>query len=354
MKTMLIKVFIALSLLALQGCGGSDFGTPSITSFSPPSGPIGSTVTLTGIALNGATAVRFNGVPANFTVVSPTSVTTTVPSSTTDGAIALSTPFGTATSPNHFIVTPSSSECPVATTAEQFEEKERPKTLDLQGRQLTPPWGYDRAANANREYPLVVIGRWNEGPLFGDDVRKKYPSFYLNFSSDADTSGTKLADLIDAAATAGYRIDANRIYLTGFSAGGSGSFKIVRDMLTRDKLFAGIIRVAGQSESVLADDAVARTSIWYHIGLSDSPTRIDVARATYTNLKSHPDNATAVESSSADSITGHNRITKTLTKNGIQIVKMSEYDGMGHDPSPCYRDRALFDWLFSQSLACRR
>jgi predicted peptidase len=235
-----------------------------------------------------------------------------------------------------------------------FTESDQPASLNLQGWQLTTPWGYGRSANADRSYPLVVNGCWNEGPNFGDDIRKKYPSFYLNFGNNcAESDGAVLADLIDAAATANYRIDPNRIYLTGFSAGGSGSFKIVRGMLARNKLLAGIVRVAGQSESVLADGAVAKTSLWYHIGLQDDQSRIDVARATYTNLKGHPNNASAIESSSTDSITGHNRITKTLTLNGVQIVKMSEYDGMGHDPGPCYRDMALFDWLFSQSLACR-
>lgn len=354
MKKILFGSLLALALLVVSGCGGSDVSAPVITSFSPASGPIGSTVTLTGTAFNGATAVKFNDTPANFTVAGATSITAIVPSAATDGAITVSTPLGMATSPTRFVVTPSTGECPVSTKTEEFTESDRPDSIDLQGWQLTTPWDYNRAANANRIYPLVVNGCWNEGPNFGDDVRKKYPSFYLNFGNNcAESAGAVLADLIDAAATANYRIDANRIYLTGFSAGGSGSFKIVRGMLARNKLFAGIVRVAGESESVLADGAVAKTSIWYHIGLQDSQTRIDVARATYTNLKAHPDNASAVESSSADSLTGYNRITKTLTQNGIQIVKMSEYDGLGHDPGPCYKDKALFDWLFSQSLACR-
>jgi hypothetical protein len=356
-------ILVGATLLTACGGGAGDINAPLpsqtapvITSFSPTSGPIGSTATLTGVAFNGATAVKFNGISANYTLVDATSITATVPSGASDGAITVSTPMGTASSPTSFVVTPSTpstGECPVTTKTEVFTESDRPDSQDIQGWSLTNPWGYNRADNANRSYPLVVNGCWNEGPNFGEDTRKKYPSFYLNFGSCEDSSGTVLADLIDAAATANYRIDPNRIYLTGFSQGGSGSFKIVRGMLARNKLFAGIVRVAGQSESVLADGAVAKTSLWYHIGLQDDQSRIDVARATYTNLKGHPDNASAIESSITDSITGYNRITKSLTRNGIQIVKMSEYDGMGHDPSPCYRDTALFDWLFSQSLACR-
>jgi hypothetical protein len=250
-------------------------------------------------------------------------------------------------------------ECPVTTSTETFTDVDKPvtktlQTLDLKNFNFTTPWGYSKSKNESRTYPLVVNGCWGEGNLFSEEVRKKYPSFYLDFNSHSEESdGVLLADLIDEAIQADYRIDTNRIYLTGFSAGGSGSFKIVRGMLSRGKLFAGIIRVAGQSESVLADKAVEKTSLWYHIGLTDDQTRIDVARATYTNLKNHAHNATAVESTTTDTLTGYTRVTKTLTKDGIEIFKMSEYTGMGHDPGPCYRDPALFDWLFSQSLSCR-
>lgn len=244
--------------------------------------------------------------------------------------------------------------CPVATPAESFTSADAPTTNKLQTWDLTTPWGYGKPENASRKYPLVVNGCWGEGPHFGEAVRQKYPSFFLDFNNySTESDGATLADLIDAALQANYRIDANRIYLTGFSQGGSGSFKIVRGMLTKGKLFAGIVRVAGQSESVLAEGAVAKTSLWYHIGLNDSAERIAVARATYANFKGHAANGTAIESTTTDTLTGYSRTTKTLTKNGLEIMKMSEYEGLGHYPGPCYQDPALFDWLFGQSLACR-
>jgi len=242
----------------------------------------------------------------------------------------------------------------VVTPKETFTDSDKPDTNRLQTLKFTTPWGYNKTENAKRRYPLVVNGNWGEGNLFSEDVRKKYPSFYLDFNlHTTESDGATLATLIDEAIRTNYRIDTNRIYLTGFSAGGSGSFKIVRGMLSKGKLFAGIVRVAGQSESVLADEAVNKTSLWYHIGLKDLPVRIDVARATYMNLKGKTANATAVESITTDNITGYPRITKTLTKNGIEIIKMSEYEGLGHEPGPCYKDPALFDWLFSQSIAHR-
>jgi IPT/TIG domain-containing protein len=51
--------------------------TPQISSVSPASGPTGGTnlVTITGQYLDGVTSVRFGGIPAAFTVLSPTEIT---------------------------------------------------------------------------------------------------------------------------------------------------------------------------------------------------------------------------------------------------------------------------------------
>lgn len=242
----------------------------------------------------------------------------------------------------------------VVNPVETFTNADKPTAFTVQTFDYETPWGYDRPQNADRKYPLVVNGCWGEGGLFSENVRKKYPAFYLDFNNySTDSHGQLLAGLIDDTITAGYRIDTDRIYLTGFSQGGSGSFKLVRGMLSKGKLFAGIIRVAGQSESVLADAAVLKTSVWYHIGLNDDAARINIARNTYTNIKNHSANSGAKEKISTDSLTGFNRTTWTLKKGGVEFFKMSEYQGMGHDPGPCYKDPALFDWLFSQSLLCR-
>ena len=59
---------------------------PTISSFAPASGPVGSSVTITGTNLTGATAVSFNGTSAaSFTVTSSTQITATVPTGATTG-----------------------------------------------------------------------------------------------------------------------------------------------------------------------------------------------------------------------------------------------------------------------------
>jgi uncharacterized protein (TIGR03437 family) len=78
---------------------------PTITSFSPMSGPVGSTVTISGTNFTGATSVKFNGVTATFIVNSNTKITAAVPTGATTGTITVTTPGGTATSTSSFTVT---------------------------------------------------------------------------------------------------------------------------------------------------------------------------------------------------------------------------------------------------------
>jgi CSLREA domain-containing protein len=83
----------------------NDENPPMIISFSPISGPVGTSVTITGTNFIGATAVKFNGVNAgSFVVISATSITATVPSSTKTGPISVTTTGSTATSAANFTV----------------------------------------------------------------------------------------------------------------------------------------------------------------------------------------------------------------------------------------------------------
>lgn len=77
---------------------------PSIKSFTPTSGPVGTVVTITGGGFRGALDVSFNGVSASFTFNSDSQVTATVPSGATTGPISVTTPGGTATSTTNFTV----------------------------------------------------------------------------------------------------------------------------------------------------------------------------------------------------------------------------------------------------------
>ena len=85
---------------------------PTITSLSPASGPVGTSVTLTGTNLNGVLQVSFNGsLVSTFTSNTATQLVVAVPAGATSGPVTVTTPAGTSNALT-FTIT-----CPVATLA---------------------------------------------------------------------------------------------------------------------------------------------------------------------------------------------------------------------------------------------
>jgi uncharacterized repeat protein (TIGR03803 family) len=79
---------------------------PTLASFSPSSGPVGTAVQITGTGLMQTTSVTFGGVKAtNITVNSDTQVTADVPTGAKTGKIGVTTKGGKATSKASFTVT---------------------------------------------------------------------------------------------------------------------------------------------------------------------------------------------------------------------------------------------------------
>ncbi len=82
---------------------------PSITSFTPTEGIVGTTVTITGTTFGATTSeniVQFNGVTATVTAATTTQLTAIVPSTATTGKITVTVNGNTATSTIDFVVLP--------------------------------------------------------------------------------------------------------------------------------------------------------------------------------------------------------------------------------------------------------
>ncbi len=231
------------------------------------------------------------------------------------------------------------------------------------------PWNYEKETNLKRKYPLIVylhcaggagkisyldyLGYEKRSALFTNtqalDFQLNYPCFVLVPQTGNSWNNEKLIMLVEKFKK-DYRIDTNRIYLIGYSMGGSGSYSFANAYYRYNKhLFAGIIRLAGQSQTTLEETIAKNTSIWLHIGLTDAEIRIQVTREAYNFLKaSHPN---AMETINKVNIPGYSGTTLTLTENNIEVAKKTEYNQVGHGINSFpFQDNYLLEWLFKQKL----
>ena len=82
------------------------FVIPTVTGFSPASGPVGSHVVVTGKGLIQASLVKIGSKKATYVVNSDTQVTVTVPAGAVTNKISITTPGGKAATKTKFVVTP--------------------------------------------------------------------------------------------------------------------------------------------------------------------------------------------------------------------------------------------------------
>jgi hypothetical protein len=78
--------------------GPVQLSAAALKSIKPGKGKAGTSVTITGTSLFGASKVTFGGVKASFKVVSPTEISATVPKKAKTGKVSVTTPAGTVTS----------------------------------------------------------------------------------------------------------------------------------------------------------------------------------------------------------------------------------------------------------------
>jgi predicted peptidase len=111
-------------------------------------------------------------------------------------------------------------------------------------------------------------------------------------------------------------VDPARIYLTGLSMGGYGTWDLAARMPDR---FAAILPVCGGGDDRVAD-RIAALPIWCFHGDADTAVPVDRSRTMIAAVKA---------------------------AGGRPIY--SELPGVGHDSwTPAYRDGFVLDWLFSQ------
>jgi predicted peptidase len=150
-------------------------------------------------------------------------------------------------------------------------------------------------------------------------IGKSWASFTRNAKSDAaDKPAESLRLTLDlvAALQKEFPIDAKRIYITGLSMGGFGTW----DALARKpELFAAAVPICGGGDEKRVE-GYAKLPIWVFHGAKDTAVKVERSRTMVDALK----------------------------KAGGS-PKYTEYPEVGHDSwVKAYKDADMFAWLFSQ------
>jgi predicted peptidase len=235
---------------------------------------------------------------------------------------------------------------PLALAQEKKPTLEKKIYTDPAGKKLPYrlllPDDYDKS----KKYPLVLFlhgagerGDNNEAQLrhgvaefARDENRKKYPCILIapqcpkdekwgDWTANAPlakepTEPNRLAfELVDAIQKE-YSVDPKRIYVTGLSMGGFGTW----DLISRhpDK-FAAAVPICGGGDPKQADK-IARIPIWVFHGAKDTAVKVERSR----------------------------EMIEAIKKAG-GMPKYTEYPEEGHFSwVPAYKDAAMFKWLFEQ------
>jgi len=182
---------------------------PSLDSFEPMSGAPGTAVKLLGHGFTGATAVKFNGVSATFTVDSRTQISTSVPQGATSGPLSVTVSTGTLTSMTSFaVLTPATFSLKLApSTAMVLQGQSTSYTVRLESGDGNNPFtqlaslqvsGLPAGVTATLTPPQVTAGQM---ALLKVTAAANQPTGNLQFSVSASATVLGVAEMQSAPAT---------------------------------------------------------------------------------------------------------------------------------------------------------
>lgn len=221
---------------------------------------------------------------------------------------------------------------PVGVRAELVEasfEREVTRTLSLRYL-IALPEGYE--AEPERRWPLVVF--LHGAGERGDDLAKvgvhgppkrvaegeSFPLIVVAPQCPADEWWTDqpVLELIDDLEER-YRVDASRIYLTGLSMGGYGTWHFAAAAPHR---FAAVAPICGGGVPYQMR-RIPHLPVWAFHGDEDRAVPLE------------------------ESV----RLVEALKRHGNEQARLTVYEGVGHDSwTETYENPELYDWLLSHSL----
>jgi predicted peptidase len=195
---------------------------------------------------------------------------------------------------------------------------------------LFVPYDYQ----GDKAYPLILYlhgsgegGTDGRKPVhvgLGPAIRKQEMTFPFlalfpqtprsDWDADAEDSRRALAILDEVQQT--YRVDPQRVYLTGMSSGGDGTWSFA---IKDPRRWAALVPVCGEGDPREAGK-IKDIPCWYFMGSADSPNDVKLARAMVEALKA----------AGAD-------------------LTYTEYPGLGHGIwDKAYGTPELYEWLLKQ------
>jgi predicted peptidase len=187
----------------------------------------------------------------------------------------------------------------------------------------------DYSADESKRWPLVLFLHGSgergddlelvkkHGPPKLLDARPDFPAVVLSPQCPKDQrwNAAELAKLVEAAAN-NLRIDRQRLYVTGLSMGGSGTWSLLADY---PGLFAAAVPICGRGDATKVSQ-IAKTPVWATVGAQDR------AETVKSNLD----------------------LVAALTAGG-GVAGLTLYPDLPHDCwTATYDDPAVWKWLLDQ------
>lgn len=191
------------------------------------------------------------------------------------------------------------------------------------------PEGYDDPANADKKWPMILFlhgagARGNDDPYVTDrgPTRVKREGMDMPFiviSPQCEPNqwwaAPRVGDLLDELVEK-YNVDEDRIYLTGLSMGGHGSWYAAQAYPDR---FAAVAPICGGGEPMDAG-RLTDVPIWTFHGDADAVVTIDRSQAMVDAIK----------------------------EAGGENIAFTVYPGVGHDAwTATYNNPALYEWFLA-------
>jgi predicted peptidase len=174
--------------------------------------------------------------------------------------------------------------------------------------------------------PLSIVKRW--GPPRFIDHGDNYPFIIISPQCPGDASWPQpkeqalLLALLDHIEK-DYRVDTNRVYLTGLSMGGFGSWRLAADHPER---FAAVVPISGGG-NVEDADRLKDLPIWVWHGTAD-PT-VPFRRSE--------------------------EMVEAIKKAGGTQIRFTTLEHIGHNCwEAAYASPALYQWMLKQTLSSRK